>query len=111
MLNSNLSFLGNPREFTIKELAEMVIKQVNPKLKVVYRTLPSDDPTKRQPDITRAKKYLNDWEPKVPLETGLMKTVEDFRARAEKNPKSLFCVHQKEAKVVQRVNSAASFTT
>ncbi|WP_234698815.1 UDP-glucuronic acid decarboxylase family protein [Poriferisphaera corsica] len=69
--------LGNPGEFTIKELAEMVIKQTNSNSKLVYMPLPADDPTQRKPDITLAKKHL-DWEPKVPLSEGLQKTIDYF---------------------------------
>src|SRR5262249_47024515 len=62
--------LGNPGEFTIKELAEMTVKMVGSKSKIVYLPLPADDPTQRQPDITLARKNLS-WEPKVPLREGL----------------------------------------
>ncbi len=82
MMNSEDSFLGpvntgNPDEFTIKQLAELVISKVNPTLKVVYKPLPSDDPTQRCPDINLAKTKLN-WEPKVKLSDGLDKTIEYF---------------------------------
>jgi UDP-glucuronate decarboxylase len=70
--------LGNPHEFTIKQLAEQVIKQTGAGSKLVYRDLPADDPTQRQPDITLAKKHLNDWEPSIQLEQGLGKTIEYF---------------------------------
>lgn len=71
---------GNPDEFTIKQLAEMVINKINPNLKVIYNPLPSDDPTQRRPDITLAKTKLN-WEPKVKLNEGLDKTIEYFKAK------------------------------
>jgi UDP-glucuronate decarboxylase len=79
--------LGNPDEFTIRELAELVIELTGSKSKIVERPLPVDDPTRRQPDITLAKKHL-DWQPKVKLREGLTKTIawfktirlEDFRA-------------------------------
>lgn len=71
--------LGNPGEFTIRELAEMVIEITGSKSKVVEKPLPVDDPTRRRPDITLAKKYL-DWEPKVKLREGLTKTIEWFRS-------------------------------
>ena len=79
--------LGNPDEFTIRELAELVIELTGSKSKIVERPLPVDDPTRRQPDITLAKKHL-EWEPKVKLREGLTKTIawfkkirlEDFRA-------------------------------
>ncbi len=70
--------LGNPGEFTIKQLAETVIKMVGGKSKLIFEALPQDDPKQRQPDITLAKKLL-DWEPKVNLENGLEKTIEHFR--------------------------------
>jgi len=68
---------GNPNEFTIKELAEKVIELTNSKSELVYKPLPSDDPTQRQPDITLARQKLN-WEPKVQLEEGLQKTIPYF---------------------------------
>lgn len=71
--------LGNPVEFTIKELAEKVIDMTNSKSKISYKSLPHDDPRQRQPDITLAKKELN-WEPKIKLEKGLIKTIEYFDA-------------------------------
>lgn len=70
--------LGNPGEFTIKELAEMVIEMTGTKSKIIYEPLPADDPTRRQPDITLAKSKLG-WEPKIPLREGLKKTIEWFR--------------------------------
>jgi UDP-glucuronate decarboxylase len=69
--------LGNPNEFSIKELAEKVIGIIGGSSKIVYQPLPQDDPTQRQPDITQAKAVLG-WEPKVPLDEGLPKTVEFF---------------------------------
>jgi UDP-glucuronate decarboxylase len=71
--------IGNPGEFTMLELAELVLKKVGGKSKIVYKALPADDPRQRQPDITLAKKYLK-WEPKVPLEQGIEKTIEYFRS-------------------------------
>ena len=71
--------LGNPDEFTIRELAELVIELTGSKSKIVHRPLPADDPTRRQPDITLAKKQLG-WEPKVPLREGLEKTIAWFRS-------------------------------
>ncbi len=70
--------LGNPDEFTIKELAEMVLELTGSKSKIVYEKLPEDDPVRRQPDITLAKKYLN-WIPTVKLREGLVKTIEYFK--------------------------------
>jgi UDP-glucuronate decarboxylase len=71
--------IGNPGEFTMLELAEVVLKQVGGKSKIVHKDLPADDPKQRQPDITLAKKYLK-WEPKVPLSEGIGKTIEYFRS-------------------------------
>ncbi len=70
--------LGNPGEYTILELAEMIIKLTGTKSKLVHMPLPADDPTRRQPDITLARQLL-DWEPTVPLEEGLQKTIDWFR--------------------------------
>ena len=70
--------MGYPGEFTIKELAEKVIEITETKSKIIYEELPSDDPTQRKPDITLAHKTIN-WNPKVQLEEGLIKTIEYFR--------------------------------
>jgi len=70
--------LGNPGEFTIKQLAELVIEMTGAKSKLIYLPLPADDPTQRKPDITLAKKHLN-WEPQVSLRNGLEKTIAYFR--------------------------------
>jgi len=72
--------IGNPREMTIKEIAETIIKMTGATSKLVYRPLPTDDPRVRQPDITRARTLLK-WEPKVSLEQGLVKTIEYFRTK------------------------------
>ena len=69
--------IGNPYEFTIRELAEQVIEQTGSKSKMIFKDLPSDDPLQRQPDISLAKKEL-DWEPKIQLKEGLAKTIEYF---------------------------------
>ncbi len=71
--------LGNPGEFTIKELAEKVIQLTGSKSKVVFKELPRDDPVRRKPDIGLAKKELG-WEPKVQLEEGLQRTTDWFKA-------------------------------
>lgn len=71
--------IGNPGEFTIKQLAEMVLRLIRSRSKLIYQPLPADDPTQRQPDITLARSKLG-WEPKVPLEEGLAKTIEWFRS-------------------------------
>ncbi len=69
--------MGNPNEFTILELAEKIIEQTSSKSKIRHLPLPQDDPTQRQPDITLAKTKLK-WEPRIPLEEGLIKTIEYF---------------------------------
>lgn len=71
--------IGNPGEFTIRELAELTIELTGSKSKLVEMPLPADDPTRRRPDISLAKEKL-DWEPKVPLKEGLAKTIEWFRS-------------------------------
>ncbi|OYP34147.1 UDP-glucuronic acid decarboxylase family protein [Rhodopirellula sp. MGV] len=71
--------IGNPDEFTIKELAELVIKISGSSSKLVQRPLPSDDPTRRRPDISLAKEKLN-WEPKIKLADGLERTIEWFKS-------------------------------
>ena len=72
--------LGNPRELTIKEIAEMIIDLTGSKSKLVYKPLPKDDPTRRKPNITLAKEKLG-WEPQVMLEDGLKSTIEYFKNR------------------------------
>jgi len=72
--------LGNPGEFTMLELAELTLKLTGGKSKIVHRPLPADDPKQRQPDIALARKLLK-WEPAVPLEEGLKRTIAYFRAR------------------------------
>ena len=71
--------LGNPGEFTMIELAEMVLRLTGSSSSIVHKPLPVDDPLQRRPDIAKAKKLL-DWEPKVPLEEGLARTIAYFRA-------------------------------
>jgi len=70
--------IGNPGEFTIRELAEKIIKMTDSKSEIIYKELPSDDPKQRQPDISLAKQKLG-WEPKVPLDKGLADTIAYFR--------------------------------
>merc|ERR1712187_995962 len=70
--------IGNPHEFTMKELAEIVLDVTKSKSKIVYLPLPGDDPKQRKPDIAQAKEILN-WEPKVQLREGIEKTVDYFR--------------------------------
>ena len=69
--------IGNPNEFTMNELAHLVIELTGTKSKVIYQPLPSDDPMQRQPNIEKAKKLLN-WEPQVQLKEGLLKTIAYF---------------------------------
>jgi len=70
--------LGNPGEFTILELADKVLELTGSKSKIVYNPLPEDDPVKRQPDISLAKRELG-WEPRIKLEEGLRRTIEYFK--------------------------------
>jgi UDP-glucuronate decarboxylase len=84
MMNTEDGFLGpvnigNPNEFTIKELAHKIIELTGAKSKIVYMPLPEDDPIQRQPDISLAKQKLNNWEPTVQLEEGLLKTIDYFK--------------------------------
>ena len=72
--------LGNPGEFTMIELAELTLKLVGGSSKIVHKPLPADDPKQRKPDITLAKRLLK-WEPKVPLEEGLKRTIAYFKKR------------------------------
>jgi dTDP-glucose 4,6-dehydratase len=74
--------IGNPREMTIKEIAETIIRMTDSKSRIVYRPLPTDDPKQRRPDITRARTLLG-WEPKVQLDEGLVKTIEYFRGKVQ----------------------------
>lgn len=76
--------LGNPGEYTILELAQIIQNMINPSAELIFNPLPEDDPKKRQPDITRAKTYLG-WEPTVPLKEGLKLTIEDFSTRIKQN--------------------------
>ena len=72
--------LGNPGEFTIRQLAELVIDMTGSKSEMVFKPLPQDDPTQRRPDISRAKEKL-DWEPTVPLKEGLARTIAYFERK------------------------------
>jgi UDP-glucuronate decarboxylase len=72
--------LGNPTEFTMQELAQMVIRLCASKSALVNRPLPQDDPRQRQPNISRARTMLN-WDPKVGLEAGLLRTIAYFRGQ------------------------------
>ena len=74
--------LGNPGEFTLLELAQLVLQVTGSSSEIVFEALPMDDPKVRQPDITRARQALG-WEPEVSLEDGLRRLVDSIQARAE----------------------------
>jgi len=76
--------IGNPNEFTIKELATKVIEKINPNLEIIYQPLPEDDPLQRKPDISLAKAEL-EWEPKIQIEEGLDKIIPWFKEEISKN--------------------------
>ncbi len=76
--------IGNPGEFTISELAELVLEVLNIESEVVYQNLPVDDPAQRKPDITKARELLG-WEPKVQLREGLQRTAEYFQSLGIEN--------------------------
>ena len=81
LMNSNLNTpmnIGNPEEITINDLANKIKKNINPKLKLIQKPLPDDDPLKRRPDITMAKKSLM-WEPKINLDKGINLTIDWFK--------------------------------
>ena len=71
--------IGNPKEFSIKELAYLVRDLINPNLEFEYKDLPQDDPKQRNPSIILAKEVLN-WEPKIELKEGLLKTIKWFKS-------------------------------
>ena len=73
--------LGNPGEFTMLQLAQLTLKLVGGKSQIVHKPLPSDDPKQRRPDITLARKVLNGWEPTIPLEEGLKRTIGYFKTK------------------------------
>lgn len=73
--------IGNPGEFTMLQLAELTLKLTGSKSKIVHRPLPGDDPKQRRPDITLAKQHLDNWEPTVPLEEGLKRTIAYFKTQ------------------------------
>ena len=77
--------IGNPGEFTIRQLAEEVISLTGSKSKLIFRELPQDDPRQRKPDITKAKAVLN-WEPSTPLREGLTKTIAYFDELLKTDP-------------------------
>ena len=71
--------IGNPNEFTVRQLAELVIELTGTKARIVEKELPVDDPKVRRPDITRAREMLG-WEPAIPLREGVTRTIDYFRA-------------------------------
>src|SRR3989441_13098503 len=75
--DSDPTNIGNPNEFTVRQLAELVLRLTGSRSRIVERPLPTDDPKVRQPDIQRARGTLG-WEPKVSLEDGLRRTIEYF---------------------------------
>jgi UDP-glucuronate decarboxylase len=84
MMNTDDSFtgpvnIGNPGEFSMLELAELVLKLTNSKSKIIHLPLPQDDPLQRKPDINLAQQTLSNWEPKIKLEAGLNETIRYFR--------------------------------
>lgn len=76
--------LGNPGEFTVKELADMIVSKIPTESVMEFRPLPQDDPIRRQPDITRAKEQLG-WVPTIPLDQGLDRTIDYFREIVKSN--------------------------
>jgi dTDP-glucose 4,6-dehydratase len=76
--DSNPTNIGNPDEYTVKQLAEIVVELTGSASKIVYRDLPTDDPKVRKPDITRARSMLG-WEPSVKVQDGVSRTIEYFR--------------------------------
>lgn len=84
MMNSRTDFIGpvnigNPGEFKIIELAEKILQMTNSKSKIIFKPLPADDPIQRQPNISLAKKELDNWSPNIQLEEGLDKTIHYFK--------------------------------
>jgi UDP-glucuronate decarboxylase len=83
LMNSDYAYpvnIGNPGEYTIAQLASTIQEMINPESKVIFQPLPSDDPRRRRPDITKAKSLLN-WEPTIDLNEGLKSTIEYFKQR------------------------------
>ena len=74
--------LGNPREFSMLELAELIIKSTNSKSEIVFRDLPLDDPRQRKPNIQKAHELLN-WSPTISLQEGLDLSIPDFKRRLQ----------------------------
>jgi UDP-glucuronate decarboxylase len=83
LMNSDYAYpvnIGNPGEYTIAQLASTIQEMINPESEVIFKPLPSDDPRRRRPDISKAKNILN-WEPKIDLNEGLQSTIEYFKQR------------------------------
>jgi UDP-glucuronate decarboxylase len=76
--------IGNPGEFTIKSLAELIISMTGSKSELIYYPLPQDDPIQRKPDISKARELLDNWEPLIELEAGLVPTIEYFKKLLKK---------------------------
>ncbi|HOT76303.1 MAG TPA: SDR family oxidoreductase [Candidatus Wallbacteria bacterium] len=76
--------LGNPQEYTILQLAEMIIRLTNSSSKIVFKPLPKDDPCRRKPDISLAQEKLGGWTPKIDVKDGLLKTIEYFENELKK---------------------------
>jgi dTDP-glucose 4,6-dehydratase len=72
--------IGNPRELSVRQFAETIIRLTGSRSRIAFEPLPQDDPKQRQPDISRARRILH-WEPKVDLEDGLRRTIEWFKSR------------------------------
>jgi nucleoside-diphosphate-sugar epimerase len=79
--DANPTNIGNPCEYTVRQLAERVVELTGTEAPIVYRDLPTDDPKVRRPDISRAREML-DWEPSVTLRDGVLATIEYFRSLA-----------------------------
>jgi UDP-glucuronate decarboxylase len=77
--------LGNPTEFTIRELADQLLAKLGSDAGIITKPLPSDDPRQRQPDISKARQLLG-WEPKVPLSEGLDRTIAYFQEELQEQP-------------------------
>ncbi len=77
--------MGNPKEFTIKELAELVLELTGSKSRIIREPLPQDDPLQRKPDISRASEHLG-WQPTTELRDGLIKTIQYFEDLLSKHP-------------------------
>jgi UDP-glucuronate decarboxylase len=103
--------LGNPGEYTILQLAQHIQGAINPNASLVYKPLPSDDPKKRKPDITKAKTLLG-WEPTVPLAEGLKATIADFEQRiaAQKSQEQAKAAGPKARKGAAGAGQAAAAT-